>query len=127
MTDADEWWDGMSREQRNEVWVTHYEQQKSLAAAPGSRSESPTTDALEDADYHQYEGDDHVPISCYHRMKSHAREMEASAKSGAKLLGYSWEQMKEARRIATEACDLLAQNGFETNYPPMPWDTNAEE
>lgn len=25
MTDADEWWDGMSREQRNEVWCSHHD------------------------------------------------------------------------------------------------------
>lgn len=38
MIDADKWWDGMSRKQRNEMWVTHYEQQKSLDAAPCSAS-----------------------------------------------------------------------------------------
>jgi len=102
MTDSEEWWDGMSPEQRNEVWITHHEQQKALAAVTGSRSESPDTDSMEEADYHQYGEDDYVPISCYHRMKALAREMEASAKSGAKLLGHAWEEMKEARSLAVE-------------------------
>lgn len=32
------------------------------------------------------------------------------------------DERDEARVIATEACAMLADNGFETNYPPMPWD-----
>jgi len=33
----------------------------------------------------------------------------------------------EARQIAAEACAMLADNGFETNYPPMPWDSDSSE
>lgn len=32
------------------------------------------------------------------------------------------EERDEARKIAKESCELLAENGFETNYPPMPWE-----
>jgi hypothetical protein len=34
------------------------------------------------------------------------------------------EERDEARGIATEACAMLADNGFETNYPPLPWDSD---
>jgi hypothetical protein len=58
-------------------------------------------------------------------MTAHAREMEASAKAAGRLLGDAWQDLKEAREIAKEACAILAENGFETNYPPMPWE-NAD-
>ena len=35
-----------------------------------------------------------------------------------------YSERDEARRIATESCKILAENGFETNYPPMPWEEN---
>ena len=85
-------------------------------------SETPDTDQLEDSDFHKYGDDDAVPLACYHRMTAHARSMEASAKVAAKMLGEAWEEVKEARAIAKEACEMLADNGFETNYPPMPWE-----
>lgn len=95
-------------------------------------SETPDTDQLEDSDFHKYEADDAVPLSCYHRMTAHARDMEASAKSAANLLGKAWDELThlrrgrdEAREIAKEACAMLADNGFETNYPPMPWDSDS--
>ena len=33
----------------------------------------------------------------------------------------------EAREIAKGSCAMLAKNGFETNYPPMPWDSDSPE
>ena len=90
-------------------------------------SEHPDTDALEEADFHQYGDDDYVPISCYHRMTAHAREMEASARSAAKLLGEAWEDLKEARSIAKEACKMLDGEGYQVNYPPMPWEDDSSE
>ena len=35
-------------------------------------------------------------------------------------------ERNEARRIAAEACAILASNGFATNYPPMPWDDSPD-
>jgi hypothetical protein len=32
----------------------------------------------------------------------------------------------EARGIAFDACLMLSSNGFETNYPPMPWNNSAK-
>ena len=32
-----------------------------------------------------------------------------------------------AREIAKQACELLAENNFEVNYPPMPWDEGSPE
>lgn len=86
-------------------------------------SEHPDTDALEEADFAKYGDEEDVPIACYHRMTAHAREMEAAAKACAKMLGEAWEDLKEARFIAKESCEMLAENGFEVNYPPMPWES----
>ena len=36
------------------------------------------------------------------------------------------EERDEAREIAKESCEMLAKNGFETNYPPMPWDSDSQ-
>jgi hypothetical protein len=44
-------------------------------------SEHPDTDALEEADFHKYSDDEAVPISCYHRMVAHARDMEGIRES----------------------------------------------
>lgn len=32
-----------------------------------------------------------------------------------------------AREIAKWACELLAENNFEVNYPPMPWEEGSPE
>lgn len=32
-----------------------------------------------------------------------------------------------AREIAKQACELLAENNFEVNYPPMPWEEGSPE
>ena len=32
-----------------------------------------------------------------------------------------------AREIAKQACALLAENNFEMNYPPMPWEEGSPE
>lgn len=32
-----------------------------------------------------------------------------------------------AREIAKLACELLAENNFEVNYPPMPWEEGSPE
>jgi hypothetical protein len=39
----------------------------------------------------------------------------------------SSEITADSRSIAAEACAMLADNGFETNYPPMPWDSDSPE
>ena len=85
-------------------------------------SETPETDKLEDADFHKYGDDEAVPLSCYHRMTAHAREMEASAKAAARMLTDAWQDLKEAREIAKEACEMLDREGYQVNYPPMPWE-----
>jgi hypothetical protein len=33
----------------------------------------------------------------------------------------------EARRIAKEACELLDREGYQVNYPPMPWEPDSPE
>lgn len=35
-------------------------------------------------------------------------------------------ELYEARRIAKEACELLAKEGYQVNYPPMPWEEIQE-
>lgn len=70
-------------------------------------SEHPDTDALEEADFHKYSDDEAVPIGCYHRMVAHARDMEASAKAAAKMLGEAWEDTKQARAAAENLRDSL--------------------
>lgn len=37
------------------------------------------------------------------------------------------EQRDAARKIAKQACELLAENNFEVNYPPMPWEEGSPE
>lgn len=36
------------------------------------------------------------------------------------------EQRDAARVIAKDACVLLAENNFEVNYPPMPWEETIQ-
>ena len=52
-------------------------------------------------------------------------EMTKTLDKAGDLLELMTGDLKEARTIATEACALLAENGFETNYPPMPWDSDS--
>lgn len=86
-------------------------------------SEHPATDALENADFAQYGDDEDVPLSCYHRMTAHAREMEASAKSAARMLGEAWEQLKEARGIATAyRDDWYFESG---DIVRLPWESSS--
>jgi len=83
-------------------------------------SEHPDTDALEEADFAKYSDNEDVPIGCYHRMADHAREMEASAKSAARMLGEAWGQLKEARKIATAYRD---DEYFDTgDMVRLPWE-----
>lgn len=37
------------------------------------------------------------------------------------------EHRDAARKIAKQACELLAENNFEVNYPPMPWEEGSPE
>ena len=57
-------------------------------------SETPHTDQLEDSDFHKYGDDDAVPLSCYHRMTTHARAMEATANVATRMLAEAWEEVK---------------------------------
>jgi len=72
-------------------------------------SETPQTDQLEDSDFHKYGDDEAVPLSCYHRMTAHARDMEASAKAAAKMLGDAWLDIKQARAAAEHLRDSLCR------------------
>ena len=84
-------------------------------------SETPQTDQLEDSDFHKYGDDDAVPLSCYHRMTAHARDMEASAKVATKMLGEAWEATKQARDAAENLRDSLIR--FEWSKPIVfPWE-----
>lgn len=85
-------------------------------------SEYPNTDALEDADFSKYGDDEDVPVACYHRMTAHARDMEASAKSAARMLGEAWDDLKEARKIATAYRD---DRYFDTgDMVRLPWESS---
>jgi len=55
------------------------------------------------------------------------KDAEGRYKEALKDMEEIYSERDEARRIASEACAMLAENGFETNYPPMPWDSNSPE
>ena len=54
-------------------------------------------------------------------------ELDDKKQDLEKQLATVTAQRDEAREIAAEACAMLADNGFETNYPPMPWDSDSPE
>ena len=74
-----------------------------------------------------------VRVSKWAWLNQCAKELEDVQKRNKNMMGNIMEdieelrnELDEARAIATEACAMLAKNGFETNYPPMPWDDDEE-
>ena len=99
------------------------------------------TDAMVAADQHHLEDDNFFPATVYWRMCDLARTLErerdswrgkavdlhARHKNALEDIEAEIAERNEAREIAAEACAMLAENGFETNYPPMPWDSDSPE
>ena len=93
------------------------------------------------ADLHHLEDDETCPASAYWRMVELTRTLErerdawrgkavdlhARYKGALEDIEAEIAERNEAREIAAEACGMLAENGFETNYPPMPWDSDSPE
>ena len=92
--------------------------------------ETPKTDALTEEikrnnwqDWHNLE-----------KMEEHAKEIERSnnkLRHQRRLLLKRVKELvsdlAESRRIAKDACAMLASEGYEVNYPPMPWEANSSE
>ncbi len=112
------------------------------SSAPCSPSSlTPETDAMVAADQHHLEDDNFFPATVYWRMCDLARTLErerdewrgkavdlhARHKGALEDIEAEISERNEARAIAAEACAMLADNGFETNYPPMPWDSDSPE
>ena len=55
-----------------------------------------------------------------------AKDAKERHKEALRDMEEIYSERDEARRIAKEACAMLANNGFETNYPPMPWEVDQE-
>ena len=82
-----------------------------------------------------------APLSAYKRMTELSRTLErerdewrkkavdlhARHKNALEDIEAEIAERNEAREIAAEACAMLADNGFETNYPPMPWGSDSPE
>lgn len=102
---------------------------------------TPETDEMVAADLHHMEDDETCPASAYWRMVELTRTLErerdswrgkavdlhARHKNALEDIEAEIAERNEAREIAAEACAMLAENGFETNYPPMPWDSDSPE
>jgi hypothetical protein len=56
------------------------------------------------------------------RAEQDLADAKARHKSALKDIESEIKSRDAARRIAKEACELLATEGYEVNYPPMPWD-----
>ena len=92
--------------------------------------ETPKTDALTEEikrnnwqDWHNLE-----------KMEEHAKESERSnnklrhqRRILLKRVKEMGSDLAEARRIAKDACAMLASEGYEVNYPPMPWEADSPE
>lgn len=93
------------------------------------------------ADQHHMEDDNFFPATVYWRMCDMARTLErerdewrgkavdlhARHKNALEDIEAEIAERNEARKIAAEAYAMLAGNGLETNYPPMPWDSDSSE
>jgi hypothetical protein len=98
------------------------------------------TDQLEECDQYKVD-EDYAEYNAYRRMVEHARTLErerdewrkkavdlhARHKGALEDIEAEIAERNEAREIAAKACAMLAENGFETNYPPMPWDSDSPE
>jgi len=101
---------------------------------------TPETDAMLEADWYRLE-EYSAPLSAYKRMTELSRTLErerdewrkkavdlhARHKNALEDIEAEIAERNEAREIAAEACAMLADNGFETNYPPMPWGSDSPE
>ena len=68
------------------------------------------------------------------KMEEHAKTLERSnnkLRHQRRLLLKRVKEMgsdlAESRRIAKDACAMLASEGYEVNYPPMPWEADSPE
>jgi hypothetical protein len=108
------------------------------ACSPSSLTRE--TDQLEECDQYKVD-EDYAEYNAYRRMVEHARTLErerdewrkkavdlhARHKGALEDIEAEIAERNEAREIAAKACAMLAENGFETNYPPMPWDSDSPE
>lgn len=108
-----------------------------LRAATCSRSslsdrlrETPKTDAVSE-EIHRNNWRQWVIIE---KMEDHAKEIERSnnkLRHQRRLLLKRVKEMgsdlAESRQIAKDASAMLASEGYEVNYPPMPWEANSSE
>jgi hypothetical protein len=102
---------------------------------------TPETDAMVAADQHHIEDDNWITMSCYWRMSDLARTLErerdewrkkavdlhARYKGALEDIEAEIAARDEARRLAKEACELLDREGYQVNYPPMPWEPDSPE
>ena len=55
-----------------------------------------------------------------------AKDAKERYKEALRDMEEIYSERDDARRIAKEACEMLSVNGFQTNYPPMPWEDEKE-
>lgn len=93
------------------------------------------------ADQHHLEDDNFFPATIYWRMcdvtrtlererdswRSKAVDLHARYKGALEDIETEIADRNEARRIAKEACELLDREGYQVNYPPMPWEPDSPE
>lgn len=93
------------------------------------------------ADQHHLEDDNFFPATVYWRICDLARTLErerdewrkkavdlhARHKNALEDIESEIAERNEARRIAKEACELLDSEGYQVNYPPMPWEPESPE
>jgi len=65
-----------------------------------------------------------VRVDKWASLNRDAKDAKERYKEALQDMEEVYSERDEARRIAKEACEMLSANGFETNYPPMPWDSD---
>jgi hypothetical protein len=63
-----------------------------------------------------------TPLTDQWKFAVHGLEMGVMHVCPADLTAQLERDRDEARRIAKEACELLARKGYQVNFPPMPWE-----
>lgn len=101
---------------------------------------TPETDAMIQTDAHRIE-EYSAPRTAYIRMCELARTLErerdewrkkavdlhARHKGALEDIETEIAARDEARRLAKDACELLDREGYQVNYPPMPWEPDSPE